>query len=76
MKSILIAILLISCIGCQKPYNKSNNSYYHSIPTLWQVQTSEIIIGNNLNKREREYERWKKEQNVRGTSKRKTINGS
>ena len=76
MKSILIAILLISCIGCQKPYNKSNNSYYHSIPTLWQVQTSEIIIGNNLNKREREYERWKKEQNVRGTSERKTINGS
>jgi len=76
MKSILIAILLISCIGCQKTYNKSNSSYYHSIPTLWQVQTSEIIIDKNLAKREKEYEKWKKEQNVWGTSKRKNINGS
>tara|TARA_S200002703_G_scaffold138655_1_gene128972 strand:+ start:70 stop:300 length:231 start_codon:yes stop_codon:yes gene_type:complete len=76
MKSILIAILLISCLGCQKPYNKSNSSYYHSIPTLWQVQTSEIIIDKNLAKREKEYEKWLREQNVSGTSKRKITNGS
>ena len=76
MKSIFLATLLIYCIGCQKPYNKSNNSYYNSVPTLWLVKTGKIIIDNNRNKREKEYEKWKKEQNVQGISKRKIVNGS
>jgi len=75
MKAALIVVLM-ACIGCQKPYNKSNNSYYSSVPELWQVKISKIIIDKNTYKRTKEYNKWVEKQRELDTSEKKTINGS
>ena len=68
MKGTLIAIVIITLVGCAKSFHEVNKSYYHPIPSYWQVKSGEVIIERELDKRLKEYRKWIEEQNELGTS--------